>query len=59
MLLGGAPVGSRTINWNFVASTRERIAQARDDWSDYGNVAARGRFGTVPGETEFIPLPPH
>ena len=57
MLLGGAPVGPRFVNWNFVASTRERIEQARGDWARYDEAAARGRFGTVPGETEFIPLP--
>jgi redox-sensitive bicupin YhaK (pirin superfamily) len=57
MLLGGAPVGPRVVNWNFVASTRERIAQARDDWRRYGEPQARSRFGSVPGETEFIPLP--
>jgi redox-sensitive bicupin YhaK (pirin superfamily) len=58
MLLGGEPVGPRFLNWNFVASSRERIEQARQDWSRYGDAGARGRFGSVPGETEFIPLPP-
>jgi len=57
MLLGGAPVGPRFVHWNFVASTRERIEQARREWSRYGDFAARGRFGSVPGESEFIPLP--
>jgi len=52
MLLGGAPLdGSRHIWWNFVASSRERIEQAKADWRD-------GRFGTIPGDDqEFIPLP--
>jgi len=59
MLLGGATVGPRFINWNFVASSRERIDHARSDWQAYGDIAARGRFGSVPGESEFIPLPPH
>jgi hypothetical protein len=36
--------------WNFVSSRPERIRQAADDW-------AAMRFPTVPGETEFIPLP--
>jgi redox-sensitive bicupin YhaK (pirin superfamily) len=49
-LIGGAPLGERVVWWNFVASRRERIAQAADDW-------AAGRFPPVPGETEFIPLP--
>jgi hypothetical protein len=50
-LVGGAPVGERHIDWNFVSSRPERIAQARRDW-------AEGRFPKVPGdELEFIPLP--
>ena len=57
MLVGGAPLGPRFVNWNFVASTRERIERARSDWARYGDAAGRGRFGAVPGETEFIPLP--
>ena len=51
MLLGGAPPdGPRIVWWNFVASTRERIEQAKSDWRE-------GRFAAVPGETESIPLP--
>jgi redox-sensitive bicupin YhaK (pirin superfamily) len=51
MLLGGEPMdGPRHIWWNFVSSRKERIDQAKADW------AAR-RFDTVPGESEFIPLP--
>ena len=51
LLVGGAPLdGPRYIWWNFVASSRERIDRARDDW-------AAQRFEMVPGETEFIPLP--
>nr|MBP6597548.1 hypothetical protein [Arenimonas sp.] len=51
MLLGGAPLdGHRYVWWNFVASSRERIEQAKADWQ-------AGRFASVPGETEFIPLP--
>ncbi len=51
MLLGGEPLdGPRFVWWNFVASTRERIEQAKSDWRE-------GRFAAVPGETEFIPLP--
>ncbi len=57
MLLGGAPVGQRFIWWNLVASSRARIDEARREWARYGDASARGRFGTVPGETEFIPLP--
>lgn len=51
MLCGGEPLdGPRLVWWNFVSSSRERIEQAKADWQ-------AGRFGQVPGETEFIPLP--
>ena len=50
MLLGGAPVGPCVLWWNFVATSRERIEQAKADW-------AAQALGTVPGESEFIPLP--
>ena len=49
-LLGGEPAdGPRHIWWNFVSSSAARINAARADWK-------AGRFGMVPGETEFIPL---
>jgi redox-sensitive bicupin YhaK (pirin superfamily) len=50
MLFGGAPVGHREIWWNFVASTEERIERAKQDWR-------AGRFPTIEGDDEFIPLP--
>ncbi len=51
MLFGGAPYGTPPhLWWNFVASERARIEQAKADW-------LAGRFGTIPGEHEFIPLP--
>ena len=51
-LLGGAPLESqRHIWWNFVASSSERIERAKRDWAD-------GKFPQVPGDPEFIPLPP-
>lgn len=52
MLLGGAALeGKRHIWWNFVSSKKERIEQAKQDWS-------AGRFPAVPGdEGEPIPLP--
>ena len=43
-------VGERHVWWNFVSSSRERIEKAKDDWRE-------GRFGKVPGDDEFIPLP--
>ncbi len=52
MLLGGAPVGQRFIDWNFVASSKERLEQAKDDWR-------AGTFPLVVGDDkEFIPLDP-
>ena len=51
VLIGGSPLGPRHMVWNFVSSRRDRIAQAQDDWEAQ-------RFARVPGETEFIPLPP-
>ena len=52
MLLGGAPVGPRFIEWNFVSSSRERIEQAKADWR-------AGRMKLPDGDNkEFIPLPP-
>ena len=50
MVIGGAALGHRHIWWNFVASSQEAIEQAKRDWQ-------QGRFGSVPGESEFIPLP--
>ena len=51
MLVGGAPLdGERIIWWNFVSSSRERIEAAKAQWREQ-------RFGQVPGEREFIPLP--
>jgi redox-sensitive bicupin YhaK (pirin superfamily) len=51
LLLGGEPMdGPRHLWWNFVSASKERIEQAKSDWKD-------GRFASVPGETEFIPLP--
>jgi hypothetical protein len=54
MLFGGAPLdGERHLWWNFVASSRERIEEAKQAWVEQ-------RFPTVPGDDqEFIPLPEH
>lgn len=52
LFLGGAAMeGPRHIWWNFVSSRKERIEQAKEEWKT-------GRFKPVPGESEFIPLPP-
>jgi len=51
MLLGGEPMdGTRYLTWNFVASSPERLEQAKNDWRDQN-------FPAIPGETEYIPLP--
>jgi redox-sensitive bicupin YhaK (pirin superfamily) len=51
VMIGGAPLGHRFMSWNFVSSRKERIVEAEDQW-------LAQRFERVPGETEFIPLPP-
>ena len=52
MALGGEPMdGPRHIWWNFVSSRKDRIEQAKADWK-------MARFDAVPGDMEFIPLPP-
>jgi redox-sensitive bicupin YhaK (pirin superfamily) len=51
MLLGGAPLdGRRFVWWNLVSSSKDRIEQAKRDWRE-------GRFPSVRGDAEFIPLP--
>jgi len=52
MLLGGEPIGERFIEWNFVSSSKERIAQAKADWR-----AGRMKLPDL-DNGEFIPLPP-
>ena len=51
VVIGGAPLdGPRFIYWNFVSSSKERIARAADDW-------AGQRYPGIAGETEWMPLP--
>lgn len=51
MLLGGKPLdGDRFIWWNFVASSKDAIQQAKEKWRAQ-------QFGKVPDESEWIPLP--
>ncbi len=52
MLLGGEPLGPRYLDWNFVSSSRERLAQAKADWR-----AGRMKLPDLDHD-EFIPLPP-
>jgi len=51
VVIGGEPLdGRRFLFWNFVSSSKERIARASEEWEQQ-------KFAKVPGETEFIPLP--
>jgi redox-sensitive bicupin YhaK (pirin superfamily) len=52
MALGGEPIGERFIEWNFVSSSKDRIAQAKSDWR-----AGRMKLPDLDHD-EFIPLPP-
>ncbi|MFZ3127101.1 MAG: pirin-like C-terminal cupin domain-containing protein, partial [Rhodoferax sp.] len=52
VLFGGAALDApRFLWWNFVSSQRERIAEAKARWTAQ-------TFAPVPGETDFVPLPP-
>ena len=51
MVLGGEPIGERHIFWNFVSSSRDRLAQAAADWK-----AGRIKLPDA-DDAEFIPLP--
>ena len=51
VIIGGDALdGPRFIWWNYVSSRRERIEQAKSDWSNQS-------MGRIPGEHEWIPLP--
>jgi redox-sensitive bicupin YhaK (pirin superfamily) len=50
-IFGGNPFEEpRYIYWNFVATSRELIEQAKDKWQQQ-------TFPKIDGETEFVPLP--
>ena len=51
MVLGGEPVGERFMYWNFVSSSKDRLAQAAADWK-----AGRMKLPDA-DDAEFIPLP--
>ncbi|WP_223177072.1 pirin family protein [Sphingosinithalassobacter sp. CS137] len=51
MVLGGEPVGERHIFWNFVSSSKDRLAEAAADWK-----AGRMKLPDA-DDQEFIPLP--
>ena len=50
VVIGGEPLGKRHMYWNFVATSREKIEQAKLAWQ-------QGDFAPVPGEIGYIPLP--
>lgn len=51
-VFGGEPFAEgRQIYWNFVASTQALIDAAKKRWAEQA-------FPKIPGETEFVPLPP-
>jgi len=51
VLLGGEPVGPRTLFWNFVSSDPDRITQAKRDWIER-------KFPLIPGgEEEHAEMP--
>lgn len=57
MLLGGKPLGPRSIFWNLVSSSEQRIQEAKADWA-LGPGHPGSRFPLIPGDDqEFIPLP--
>jgi redox-sensitive bicupin YhaK (pirin superfamily) len=59
MFAGGEPLdGPRFLDWNFVASSKERLAQAAADWraSIAGGFSGTW-FTQPPEETAWIPLP--
>lgn len=50
-IFGGEPFPEeRFIYWNFVASSKELIEEAKERW-------LKQEFEPVPGETDFVPLP--
>ena len=51
MVLGGEPIGERFIHWNFVSSSKDRLAQAAADWK-----AGRMKLPDA-DDAEFILLP--
>ncbi|WP_118976549.1 pirin family protein [Taibaiella koreensis] len=51
-IFGGEPLPEdRLIYWNFVATDHEHINNAKEKWKAQA-------FEPVPGETDFVPLPP-
>lgn len=51
MVLGGEPIGERFLFWNFVASSKARLEQAKEDWRQQRMKLPVG------DDQEFTPLP--
>lgn len=49
-LFGGRPLEERHIYWNFVASTKDRIEEAKRQWREKG-------FPKVPGDDTYVVMP--
>lgn len=57
VLIGGEPLGERHLDWNFVSSSKERLAEVREEWSSFGPRKESSRFKPIPGDDkEYIPL---
>lgn len=50
VVIGGSPLGKRTLWWNLVSSRKDLIERAKQEWREK-------KFPKIAGETEFIPLP--
>ena len=51
LIFGGKPFKEeRFIYWNFVASDKEQLEQAKEQW-------VNKKFDMVPGEKGYVPLP--
>ncbi|WP_321368474.1 pirin family protein [uncultured Desulfuromusa sp.] len=50
VIIGGKPLGKRTVWWNLVSSRKDLIEQAKQDWRNRS-------FPQVPDEDEYIPVP--
>ena len=58
MLLGGAPLGQRFMEWNFVSTSKERIEKAKSDWRASIAGGFKDTYFHMPvDEHEYIPLP--
>ena len=56
VIIGGDPVGERFIFWNFVASSKQKLEEAKSVWK---NGPGSTRFPKIPtDDKEYIPLPP-